>query len=318
MSRFHLPRRLTGVDEIRRYLKKAGWVYTTCQIAVGVVLPLAEAVLVNIYTGQLADKGGLATATLITIVLLGLLHLGLLGATIFLGSPLPQFLVEFDQQAALLERGQADAHEADARAEQQGTMALTFWYAVGAAQLSLEAVNQIRTTAPQPVEVVVKRVLDPWVRSRSELFWFNGGDGYYNFSVYLYRDADRALHLVYRDRDDRIQSNDPPRTWRPGNGHVGLCFSRELPLFAKDVAEAEEILGTGRAEDAAHYRAMASAPIWIDGTLNGVLIVTSSMPNQMLKDVHLPLVELAAKLIGTALSYAQERDDEGNEARAEH
>lgn len=309
MAKFNLPSYQGGTkDEFRRQLRASGRILVTTQVVVGVIFPLIEAFLVNHITTVFTTPGPegspprfpmMSTGLLI---LIGVVHLVLLGVTVIAATPLPQFLVEFDEQAQTLETVQQ-------RTDQQTLISSTFRAATLTAQLSMTAVEECASQKDRPLEDVFRSILDPWIQVRSEVFWFTQGDAYYNFSVYLQGNAG-TLQVVYKKRDDRLVTTEAvggkqqpraSREWPVGHGHVGMCFARQRSLFSPDAAVADDLLDTGRPEDREFYRSLVSTPIMVDGSARGVLIVTSSVPNQMEKEIHLPIVELIARLLGCAL-----------------
>jgi hypothetical protein len=104
----------------------------------------------------------------------------------------------------------------------------------------------------------------------------------WNFAVYLYdRNADQLDCLICR-RPIRAEETAPHRAWRPGEGHVGLAFSRDEELVASDTADPqiEQLFrahgAKHRDDDTIRYRSIASIPIRKRGDHPfGVLVATS-------------------------------------------
>jgi GAF domain-containing protein len=123
-------------------------------------------------------------------------------------------------------------------------------------------------------------LLDMVVAQKDVLFGMTGER--WNFAIYLYdRAADQLDCLICR-RPIRAEETAPHRSWRPGEGHVGLAFSRDEELVASDTADPqiEQLFrahGTRhRDDDTTRYRSIASIPIRIRGENPwGVLVATS-------------------------------------------
>jgi hypothetical protein len=100
------------MNKLRQQLRTSGRVFRGSQFLVGAVLPLAEAILVNLLTG--GDDGARVGLTSFLVVVI-ILHLALLSLVLSVDVPLPQFLVQFDEQAHELQRlrALADTYEAD-------------------------------------------------------------------------------------------------------------------------------------------------------------------------------------------------------------
>ncbi len=294
--RFRLPSFLPGyAAAIRRQLNAVGWMVKTAQVLTSAVLPILEAILINTYSSASGDaKGALA----VSIKVIAFIHLVLFLISLGGQTPLPHFLLEFDN----LEEKVRDLEQS--LVGQEGTSA-TFQRASRAVEYSLVAIEEMECTPLADVEVVVGNVMKPWVFDRGPIFWFFETAPLHSFAVYLH-DTDGMLRLRWRDCNRRIRRTDRP--WPVGTGMVGSCFARDEVLFAKDAADTtvNNLLASGKPEDNKLYRSMIAAPIPVHGTKRGVLIVTSSAPDQFSEEFHPSLVKVVAKLIGQALEHCWE------------
>lgn len=140
------------INRFRRQLRRINWLIRACQLVVGVFLPISEAVLTNFATSTPSNSRpfwiGLAVA--------GVIHLFLLITLLLIEMPLPQFLVEFDEQTTKLEESlaQITTYKSDAA---------TFIESVAATQLSLLEIEQMKSQPREKLEEVIAQVLLPWM-----------------------------------------------------------------------------------------------------------------------------------------------------------
>lgn len=148
------------------------------------------------------------------------------------------------------------------------------------------------------VEQGIDLVLNSCVTFRAEIFRFQAED-LYNFAVYLYNESEDVLRVAWRVCDSRIKPKN--REWKPGEGHVGLCYTRKSEIFSNNVPESEE-LDRDEPDDDEKYVSMVSIPIFRSGDFPnvhsgssgvnhnanplGVFVVTSSAPNQFDEELH--------------------------------
>jgi hypothetical protein len=211
--------------------------------------------------------------------------------------PLPEFLVEFNEQEDSL-------HSETERASRLEIFVVTFREAIVAVHASLLVIEKISHNAQGSLEEVFKEVLEPWLAMSREIFWFLDTDTRANFAVYLMRNTGTdtgKLTKEFRYCDKRIPQTN--RKWEPGRGHVGICFAQGKTIFSPDIAVAEvsELLGADNPQDIAkdreNYRSLVSTPIMVNGSQKGVLVITSSKPDQFEKEIHQPIVEVIATLL---------------------
>lgn len=291
MSQFNLPNSTREfVEAVREQLQSLTLVYKFLQIIVGAIFPIFE--------GFLASKASAEQPQALVIVLLvaiSLIHIVLLSLLVSTEKPLSQFLVEFDSQNKELEIREEEIYVLDSYSH-------TFRTAVNASSLSLVGIETITTGITTEVEYkpedIFKAILDPWIQSRTDIFWFDDGDAMYNIAVYLFNREEEILEVSFRQCDDRIQPKN--RKWAQGVGHVGLCYAKGENVFCEDITTA--LLTTNsqikRPEDKIYYKSVIAEPIMVEEQKEGVFIVTSSKPNQFDEDIHVPCVRVIAQLLG--------------------
>lgn len=290
--------------EIASGLNAGANLLRTSQSLTNVWIPIGIGILVNLLTTTWPAK--MVLAQLWLPGLLGALLIGagvwqwkLYSASAEVARPIPSVLLEFNDLAHQLQTVEG-AHVAGQR------ISSTFRTSVMAASLSLAAIEKMRRYPPETTREIAALVLAPWIAEYREIFWFDTADAKHNLSVYI-PDSDDCMALVFTERDPRIESTGTHRTWSRGVGHVGMCHAKRELIFSGDVATAPELLSVGGQRDNDFYRSMISVPIWNDGELIGVFIVTSSKPNQMEEEVHKHIMELAGRLLGSALGCRKER-----------
>ena len=123
-------------------------------------------------------------------------------------------------------------------------------------------------------------LLDMVVAQKDVLFGMT--DERWNFAIYLYEPTGDQLECLICRRPIRAEETAPHRAWHPGEGHVGLAFSRGEELVASDTSDPQiEQLFRGhdakyRDDDTTRYRSIASIPIRTRGDNPwGVLVATS-------------------------------------------
>lgn len=295
---FNLPRYKDYPAEIanklRSQLKASSFIVKSYQVVVGGILPILEGVLVNLATGTNSD---FPNPFLILLVVIALFHVALLTLLLVVETPLPQLLVEFDEQAEALAHKnlEANLHEVNST---------TFIEALLAAAYSLLRIEQLKNLREDSLEKAFEKVLFPWIDRRTELFWFQEGRALYNFAVYVENERN-VLDPKFRFCDSRmIRKN---RSWRSGDGHVGACFLREETIFflPEHITELPDSLKTTqpREEDAEYYASMMATPLMIDGEAKGVFIVTSSEPSQFIQELHAPIMDIIGVLLAQTMKY---------------
>jgi GAF domain-containing protein len=134
----------------------------------------------------------------------------------------------------------------------------------------------------EDLNAFVETILAYLVERREALFAM--GNEKWNFSVYRYDPADQKLKCIALKREESIipTGGKQPREWRPGEGHVGLAFSRGSALIFADATreDLKVVIGAQgenqRPYDEDRYKSLASIPISTDGQeILGILIGTS-------------------------------------------
>jgi hypothetical protein len=127
------------------------------------------------------------------------------------------------------------------------------------------------TTMDQALAQLLARLVD----QKSGLFGFRDAD-HYNFVVYL-KDGD-LLHQRARQSHPAITSYG--RSWRVGQGHIGLAVEKRMLMVSGDIRNTNAwVPSDERPTDRAHYVSAVSVPFSFRTRMDdpeGALIVTSS------------------------------------------
>lgn len=287
MSQFNLPNSTREfVQALRNQLQSLTLIYKFLQIIVGAIFPVFE--------GFLASKASAEEPQALVILLLtgiSVIHIILLFLLVSTEKPLSQFLVEFDLQEQELEICEDERDFLE-------SYTYTFRSAINASSLSLVGIETIGSETSYETKDIFKAILDPWIQSRTDIFWFDDGDAMYNIAVYTFNPEEKLLEVSFRQCDDRIQQKN--RKWAQGVGHVGLCYAKGENVFCEDITTA--LLTTNseieRPEDKIYYKSVIAEPIKLENITKGVFIVTSSKPSQFDEDIHVPCVRVIAQLLG--------------------
>lgn len=308
MMRFNLPEYKSYPSELanrlREQLRTSALLVKSCQVIVGGILPIAEGVLVNLATGTESN----ARPFVITLILVGVIHAALLIMLLLLETPLPQFLVQFDEQATNIQH-------AGAEVTTYKSYSTTFIEAITATLYSMIQIEDMTRSPDGDLSKVLERILFPWIEQRTNIFWFRDGDALYNFVVYVELEPN-LLTVVYRSHDNRLVPTN--RSWRPGDGHVGSCFLQEETIFLliPEGGSLPDTLRTSqpRPEDKDYYISMMATPIMLEEKAKGVLVITSSKPNQFVKELHAPIIDVMGMLLAQSLRYCwkEQRDENKN------
>jgi hypothetical protein len=127
--------------------------------------------------------------------------------------------------------------------------------------------------------------VSPMIESAGVLFDFDFGE-VWSATVYRYNENDNMLEAVWWDRPADHPAQGTPRSWRPGDGHVGSAFMQDRILFTTDMTSDDAAMllkpsvSNERSYDADVYRSFVSAPILLDAKPDpfrfGVLVITSN------------------------------------------
>ncbi len=287
MPQFNLPKSKPNFGEaLRKQLQSLTLIYKFLQIIVGAIFPVFEGFLASKASGE--DPSNLV---IILLIIISIIHIILLFLLVSTEKPLSQFLVEFDLQEQELKIHQAERDILESYSH-------TFRTALNSSLLSLVGIETVANEGVVEAEEIFRDILDPWIQSRTDIFWFYDGDAMYNIAVYLFNSEAEILEVCFRQCDDRIQPQN--RRWEQGVGHIGLCYARGENVFCEDITNA--LLTTNseieRPEDKIYYKSIIVEPIKVEEQKKGVFIVTSSKPNQFDEDIHVPCVRVIAQLLG--------------------
>jgi GAF domain-containing protein len=125
-------------------------------------------------------------------------------------------------------------------------------------------------------------MLDVMVSDKAVLFGIDSDR--WNFAIYVYDPSAGALDCAACRRPIRAEEEAQHRSWKPGEGHVGIAFQTEREIVAGDTSEPEaQALFDApdqlrRDDDRGRYRSIASIPIRLAGEKPiGILVATSDV-----------------------------------------
>lgn len=161
----------------------------------------------------------------------------------------------------------------------------------------------------------------PMIDAAGTLFQFDYGE-VWSVVVYRFNASEELLEPVWWQRPADHPSQGVPRTWRPGDGHVGSAFIQDRVLFTTDLTSdvASMLLkpssANERAYDADVYRSFVSAPIQLDVKPEafrfGALAITSNVVGRFDED-NRTIVAQAAQVLAHLFdgrNLADERREE--------
>lgn len=159
----------------------------------------------------------------------------------------------------------------------------------------------------------------PMIDAAGTLFDFEYGE-VWSVAVYRLDATGELLEAVWWQRPSDHPSQGTPRSWRPGDGHVGSAFMQDRILFTTDMTsdEASMLLkpsvANDRPYDADVYRSFVSAPILLDvepGPLRfGVLVITSNVAGRF-DDDNKSIVAHAAQVLAHLFYWRKLADGRG-------
>ncbi len=99
---------------------------------------------------------------------------------------------------------------------------------------------------------------------------------------------------------------------------MGLCFSRQELMLSKDISKTPELAKDNKKSDNENYKSIVAVPVakvgmGVDETecLLGVLVVTSSHPDQFKRSEHKHFLLTLSKTLSIFLSIALPKCDPG-------
>lgn len=191
-----------------------------------------------------------------------------------------------------------------------------------------EKANEEHEVSQQEVQDIIANVMRPLDLFRGELFLYSG-EAKYNFAFYRYDSENSELCPYHRIVDSRISTRG--RHWKPGKGHIGLCFTKGEVLYSPDVTKSPELAQDHKEGDEENYRSFISVPVfqsvrgfenenaWGSDYVEGVLVVTSSEPEQFDKRAHSSLLKMVSMIISLVFQLSENKtprdNGEGNSSK---
>lgn len=151
-----------------------------------------------------------------------------------------------------------------------------------------EVIEGLMVSGPGAAAIQKNRfgaMLDMLVADKAILFGMDSDR--WNFAIYLYDSAGQHLDCIACRRPIRAEEEAPHRSWKPGEGHIGIAYQMRREIVAADTSEPEaralfDAPGPQRREDDIdRYRSIASVPIRLAGEAPfGILVATSDIPGR--------------------------------------
>ncbi len=162
-------------ESLKHQLQKLAFAYKFLQIIVGGVLSIIEGLLIGKVSSEKPPN-----LLVISLVVIVLIHLVLLYFLVLAEKPLPQFAIEFTQKEQEIEVAKEEINV-------MGLFANSSRTALIASSLSLVGIDiHFNNNRQLTTEEVFRDILDPWIQSRTDIFWFSEGYALYNIAVYLF------------------------------------------------------------------------------------------------------------------------------------
>lgn len=201
-------------ERVEKQFRGLGEQIRLINLVVAVLLPIIEAILINLITGQ--SQTIVIVVLWLALAIIVIFHFTIARILLKSDMPLPELILDRDNLKEQLD----SALENSAYHEMLKDIATS---SIELSNLSLLEISKLNDE-PKPLEDAIEAVLYPWIIYRSEVFLYSS-DSMYNFAVYLADNDDyrvATLNLVFRDCDDRMSTSN--RSWTAGDGHVGFAF----------------------------------------------------------------------------------------------
>lgn len=292
--------RLSEIEkEARRLVHTRQWLIIVAEIFAIVVFPLC----IGILTQRMDKLGDYFWYTVIPLAAAQLV----LGCILLLGAKNEFFFFEYldleDRHKELVKERMAWQSKST---QYDFTQEATYFAAEAANNFAALYVSRTTPITQSELHDAISDVLTSVIALREEIFGYGGAK--HNISVYLFSSQRNRLVPFFRDMDDRLTQND--REWEPGIGHVGFCFLRKETIISEDITQSHELSRDNDEGDEGAYRSMCSTPIFslsADPEVKGVLIITSSAPNQFKPEVHQAFIETLAAVLAIVIGLAYVR-----------
>lgn len=297
--------------EAKRLADNRNWAVGAAQVASVVVFPILEAVLLK----NQASLGGLFWAIGVPVVILHLAS----GLFVFLATRNEAFYFKFEDAQAKIDDLEGVAKRLSQKLDEEREQREDLDWVHETNYLALQSLHMLISSVDlsdtEFLRNAVEIILEPFIHNREQVFGFKSC-ARHNISVYLYEPDSQHLAPYYRFVDDRISRSD--RRWKPGNGHIGICFSQNRMIVSSDVSKSPLLSDSMTVADMSNYQSMASIPIQSYRSLGkkpassnpetaeprGVFIVTSSEGNQLSAEAHEITLGIIASLLSTLFDYA--------------
>lgn len=209
------------------------------------------------------------------------LQIGLYFVTTLYAETVPELHLERDQLAEIQEFMAEDIADSDDYIQwlEAANNLASYWSTFQA------LINFINPVDDERFAEACRIAISPMIDTAGVLFDFDFGE-VWSVAVYGLSDDGDLLEPVWWQRPTDHPSQGTPRSWRPGDGHVGSAFMQDRILFTTDMASDDAAMllkpsvSNERPYDADVYRSFVSAPILLDVKPEpirfGVLVLTSN------------------------------------------
>jgi len=252
------------------------------QLFTSVIFPIVEGIIINQLTGEQTNET-MVTSAFIALFTIVLIHCFLVYIQLSSNLLSPNLILDLDRTTK----------EKDNIASYQNSLVKV----IEAIKLNLIKLDNLDKNIS--IKDNLEEILKPWIQERKEIFNFRN-DSLYSLSIYLFDKRQSKLILKARLCDDRI--NQRNRSWNVGDGYVGTCYLVGEPVIWPDAALDKTPIVSSRIEDNEYYRAVIAIPIKCNSVVVGVLIVTSSKPEQFDEYLHAKtIVPVLSSIVGGVL-----------------
>lgn len=283
-------------SDLLAQLAKREWGLLGVQILLAVVIPAGISYAVNLVTEDDPRIRSIGTWILVLLILVQAILL----VTTLLGPSTPaRAIVALDE----LNNAHEELHRTyDILKDQRDS----YYSSVFSANQSLGVIRGILDSADTAIDDVLlqdhlRRILEPYIVNRNLVFNFTEITAMYRLTVLLLDRQMDQLTQRYSYADPGIIQRKRP--WTPKTGHAGRAFTEEKVIITPDLSEVDEYRDYYDDVDARQYRSMASIPLFNTTGVCGVLVITSSEPDQFDYENSVEIFETIGHIISLYLRY---------------
>lgn len=277
-------------------------------------------VLIAIFVTHALDvykqpNGSISNLIWFLVALVTLLHFFIVYLQ-YQGSSTDTMLVEYQDKASTLQEVAKDFAELDNLYQTDtqffSSQRATTRFAVSSLSYAIGRIRNIENdeqpVKPEEFHALLHSLIWPLVVYRERLFNLQSGV-LWNIALYEPND-DGNLEPTWRKCDERI--NPRNRLWQPGFGVVGLSYLHKTIKYHADISKGSDSEQNTQA-DMETYKSIIAVPVIpcedgsssSDHKASGVLLLTSSAPDQFNLDRDASFLQIYANLIAILLEKIQ-------------